>query len=374
MDGKPSYFKTGLFVIVGVLLITVAVVALGAGLFERDQVVFETYFDSSVSGLDVGAAVEDRGVKRGEVKKITFVASEYDLPDDVDRTRYQRYVLVTGTLDTKANPEMSERERKQYIKKMVEKGYRLRLASNLLTNRAYLEGVFLDPNRYPVTQPEWKPENLFIPSAPGELTTIKSSINRILYKLEKLDTERIGLAIEKLLETTQKAVDDANVPAISGELENLLSEMRQTNETVAKLVTTANKAVEDANVPALSQEVQSLFAEARKTNQRLEQLLAPTDPNAEPESVATTIARLNAMLEAPEGKQRSANIALAVSRLNASLKSIERLLSTREPQIEQVLDNFRRASENLRELTENLKRNPGQLFFGKPPRQSEVLE
>jgi phospholipid/cholesterol/gamma-HCH transport system substrate-binding protein/paraquat-inducible protein B len=136
---KPNYFKIGVFVVIAFILILSAIVVFGSGLLTKEKLYFETYFDDSVSGLSIGA-----------------------------------------------------KEIEENLKQLVKRGLRLRLASNLLTGQAYLQGDYLDPNRYPVMSVPWDPEHFYIPSAPGELTTLKQSVDRILIRLEKIDTDKIG--------------------------------------------------------------------------------------------------------------------------------------------------------------------------------------
>src|SRR4030042_4168189 len=95
MSVRPSYFKIGLFVIVGGLLILAAVVVLGSGLLRQEKAYFETYFDESISGLSVGSPVEFRGVRIGLVEKISFIRDEYDVlgpPSAI--SKYEHYVIV----------------------------------------------------------------------------------------------------------------------------------------------------------------------------------------------------------------------------------------------------------------------------------------
>ena len=80
MSMKPNYFKIGVFVIVAFTLVLTAVVVFGSGLFAEEKLYFETYFDGSVSGLNIGAHMENRGVRMGQVEKITFAGDEYNLP------------------------------------------------------------------------------------------------------------------------------------------------------------------------------------------------------------------------------------------------------------------------------------------------------
>jgi phospholipid/cholesterol/gamma-HCH transport system substrate-binding protein/paraquat-inducible protein B len=338
MSAKANYFKIGLFVIVAVILTVVATVIFGSGVFAEERMHFETYFDGSVSGLNVGAPVEYRGVRMGRVEKVTFAVNEYKLPVGSEEFfKYQRLIMVLASVDTENLPAKTPQERQANLKRMVSGGLRLRLASNILTGLAFLQADYLDPNQFPVLEVSWKPKNIYVPSAPGELSTMKESVDKILFRLEKIDTERIGQLIEQLLVAVVQAVDDANVPEVSKGVEDL--------------VASAKQAVEDADVSAISEEIIGLFAEARQTNQDLKKLLASEKTNA-----------------------RMANVPKMIGQLNATLQRIDKLIVGQTPQIEQALKDLRQTSTNLKELTENLKKHPSELIFSQPPPKSEALE
>jgi len=338
MSQKANYFKIGLFVIVAVVLILVAVALFGSGVFAEERMYFETYFDGSVSGLNVGAPVEYRGVRMGRVEKVTFAVNEYKLPVGSEEFfKYQRLIMVLASVDTENLPAKTPQERQANLKRMVSGGLRLRLASNILTGLAFLQADYLDPNQFPVLEVSWKPKNIYVPSAPGELSTMKESVDKILFRLEKIDTERIGQLIEQLLVAVVQAVDDANVPEVSKGVEDL--------------VASAKQAVEDADVSAISEEIIGLFAEARQTNQDLKKLLASEKTNA-----------------------RMANVPKMIGQLNATLQRIDKLIVSQTPQIEQALKDLRQTSANLKELTENLKKHPSEVIFSQPPPKSEALE
>lgn len=338
MSAKANYFKIGLFVIVAVILTVVATVIFGSGVFAEERMYFETYFDGSVSGLNVGAPVEYRGVRMGRVEKVTFAVNEYKLPVGSEEFfKYQRLIMVLASVDTENLPAKTPQERQANLKRMVSGGLRLRLASNILTGLAFLQADYLDPNQFPVLEVSWKPKNIYVPSAPGELSTMKESVDKILFRLEKIDTERIGQLIEQLLVAVVQAVDDANVPEVSKGVEDL--------------VASAKQAVEDADVSAISEEIIGLFAEARQTNQDLKKLLASEKTNA-----------------------RMANVPKMIGQLNATLQRIDKLIVSQTPQIEQALKDLRQTSANLKELTENLKKHPSEVIFSQPPPKSEALE
>ncbi len=50
------------------MLLLVGLVIFGGGRFFQDEIILETYFDSSVQGLDIGSPFKYRGVTIGEVK------------------------------------------------------------------------------------------------------------------------------------------------------------------------------------------------------------------------------------------------------------------------------------------------------------------
>ena len=340
MSMKPNYFKIGVFVIVALTLILVAIVVFGAGLFAEEKIYFETYFDGSVSGLSIGAPVELRGVRMGQVEKIAFAQSEYELEIGTeDYFNYGNLVMVLASLDVKNLPaDLTFEERSKDVKQLTARGFRLRLSSSLLTGQAYLQGEYLDPNRYPVLEVPWEPKHFYISSAPGEFTTIKQSVDRILAKLEQVDTEKIGELIEQILVSVNQAVDDANIPGISSRIQGLVANTSQ--------------AVVDVNMPAISNEIQSLLAEARQTNQHLQELL-----------------------ERPEKTEpQMASIAVMVANLNKMLLRIDRLVMSQTPQMEHALGELREVSVNLKELTSGLKQHPSQLIFSEPPPKSEVTK
>jgi phospholipid/cholesterol/gamma-HCH transport system substrate-binding protein/paraquat-inducible protein B len=312
---KPNYFKIGLFVIIAFILIIIAVVVFGSGLFAEEKVYFESYFDGSVSGLNIGAHLENRGVRIGRVEKITFARYEYNIPrGSEDYFKYANYVIVLSSIDLENLQEMTVEQRQQNLEQMISLGFRVRLASNLLTGQAFLEADYLDPNRYPVLEMPWEPKHFYLPTAPGEFTSMKESVDNILSQLEQIDTKEIGRLIEQIL-------------------------------------ISVNRAINDANVSVVADEVRKLFAEARLTNQNLQKLL-----------------------ESPQKDSQKANIAVMVAQLNKTLLRIDKLITAQTPKAEQALDELQKILANLSDLTESLKRHPSELIFSQPPPKSEALK
>jgi len=335
---KPNYFKIGVFIITALILIVVAIAVFGSGMFTEEKIYFETYFNGSVSGLNIGAPVEVRGVRMGQVEKIAFARNVYEIEaGSKENFTYGSYVIVLASFDSGYLPaDVAMEERSKNLEQLTSLGFRLRLASNILTGQAFLQGEYLDPKIYPVLEVPWKPGNLYISSAPSELTTMKQALDSILRQLEQINTKRIGDLIDQLLVSVRKAVDDANVPEISRGLQGLVAHTDQT--------------IVDMNMPAIMNDLQSLLAETRQTNLHIQELIKRPEMT-EPET---------------------ANIAAMVANLNRTLSRIDKLVMSQNPRIEQVLEDLREVSADLKEITGNLKQNPSQLIFSQPPPKSEV--
>lgn len=257
MGTKPNYFKIGLFIIISSVLIVTAVVIWGAGIFTKNKIYFETYFDSSVSGLDPGAPVELSGVKIGQVESIEFVSDVYDIAtaDPTKMSKHELYIRVLCSMEDEGSKDkaqqqalqydITEEQAEAYVRDMIDHGLRFRLVSNILTGQAFLEGVFLDPKRFPILDITWQPQYMYVPSAPGGISTMKDSVDNILVKLEGVD------------------------------------------------------------IRGLTEEIKGLFGELRQTNQQIQALLTNPDPNAKNANLAQVMARLDDTLEQLNSKVRT---------------------------------------------------------------------
>ena len=70
MMAPANHFKLGLFVLFGIIAVVFAAAALGANALRRDTMVYHTYFNESVQGLEIGSPVKYRGVPIGTISAI----------------------------------------------------------------------------------------------------------------------------------------------------------------------------------------------------------------------------------------------------------------------------------------------------------------
>ena len=356
MSARASYFKIGLFVISGAALAVAAVVVLGAGTLFRKTIQTETYFERSVQGLDVGAPVKFRGVQVGKVKEITLANQEYDTE--------RRYVLVRMALFPETTPVKIERDEitgpvavRRRIERETEQGLRIRLAFQGLTGTAYLEADYLDPELYPPFEIDWEPRYPYCASAPSIITRLSEAVDRIMRDLEGVDFQEISAGLNGSLTALTKAIEDANVKGMSEEGIHLLEEIRQTNRLIGELL--AGDEIRD-----VLDDISATAAALRRTAEGAEEPVAEVlDDLPEFSAHVRSLAR---RLDAA-----SEEIPEILTRLKRVSYRLDDLMAGHQSNIEQTLQNLKIVSQNLRELSDTVKRDPSRLLFGKPEAPSK---
>ncbi|RKY06094.1 MAG: hypothetical protein DRP56_08040 [Planctomycetota bacterium] len=315
MSTKPNYFKLGLFILIALFLLIGGLILFGAGVFEKEKIFFESYFSDPVTGLAAGSPLLEQGVQIGVVEAISFVRHDYPSPEVEDSSSsYRRLVRAVFSVEGGRIPEVQAKENQKQLDILIKNGLRLQLSTNILTGQGFVEASYLDPKRFPLQPFPWTPEHLFIPSAPSDFTTMKDSVDKILQRLEQIETEKIAENINEVLISVNKAVNDAQIKTIREETGAFIAELRQTNQGLKKL------------------------------------------------------------LENPTPQEDMANVAELVDQMNQTLVRIDQLVLAKSPQVLEMLENFKQMSENLKNMTEDLKKHPSELLFSQPPENKETLK
>lgn len=235
MTEKPNFFKLGIFILIALALIVGGLILFGSGAFGKEKVYFETYFSESVHGLTPGSSVLLSGVKIGLVEDVTFVRRSYDLPlDEAGISKYDQYIHVLCSALEEELPTPQAKDRQQRLPIYVQRGFRLRLASNIITGQAYLEAVFLDPERFPVMEVPWKPKYTYIPSAPSTFRAMQDSVDQILEKLEQIEFKTVVDNLNKVLETLNQTLSqlDQLITGETPEVREIIENIRQLSENL----------------------------------------------------------------------------------------------------------------------------------------------
>jgi phospholipid/cholesterol/gamma-HCH transport system substrate-binding protein len=349
---KLSYFKIGLFVISATVLAVIGIIVLGVGsVFQRTALV-ETYIEESVQGLDIGSPMKFRGVLVGKVEEITLTSAVYDTK--------RRYVLVRIGITSNLFQFPLADPNDPSFKSELDRGFRVRLASQGLTGVAYLEADYLDPERNPPLEIDWQPKYPYIPSARSRIVQLSDSVESILQNFEQLDIPRLVNSVDKSLAAITKMAEGANVERIGAQANALLTEVRETNRQLKDLVAS----------PELKSTLVDAAATASSAHQIIERAEKPLNQMlADLPRVSDSLERLAKRLDSV-----SADLPDTSAQLRQTVQRLNRLISSQQQDIEKTVDNLRSISENLKELTDDSKKYPSQLLFGGPPPPSKVMQ
>jgi len=164
-------------------------------------------FDESLRGLSLGAIVDFRGVEIGEV---TGIKVEYEAKTEKflfpvfiniypERVR-SRYLEGGARPDQQAHVLMT---------RMIEKGLRAQLrTASLLTGKLYIAIDFYPDAAKVAARPELTPMPL--PTTPGNLEELQSTVVRIAHKLDQLPLDRIGTHLDAVLSNASTALVDVD--------------------------------------------------------------------------------------------------------------------------------------------------------------------
>lgn len=330
---RGTYLRVGGLVLAGVTLLVGLVLYLSSSQIRHAKP-YETYFRDSVQGLDVGAPVKYRGVAIGAVTEVGLVSAAYgrDEPDAIRRATF-RTVFVRFEVDTSRIGEPPNQD-------SISRGLRARIAPQGLTGLSYVELDFANGTLFPVLEVPWTPRYDYIPSMPSTLSQVQDAATVLLAKIQQVDINGLASGVLDLITEVRGTLRD-------GDADKLMVQATATLKTL-------QSALAEANVPALTSELRQTLASARGLAQgpQTQQLLRSA--TAATERLTQAAARLPQLIIALDAVTRRADSGSAD--LEAGLVPL--------------LRDARTAIAALRQTSESLRRDPGQVVFGGPPPRS----
>jgi ABC-type transporter Mla subunit MlaD len=353
MSTQANNFKLGLFVIGAIVALVLLLLVIGSGRWFQSKTVIETYFNESVQGLDIGSKVKFRGVTVGEVTRIGFTYNKYQ--QDKPMAERLRYVLVEATLigrliGTRAGGDLTRSETAHLE---AEKGLRIRLAPQGITGTSYLEMDYVDPKQNPELPILWEPDHVYIPSTHSTFAQLFTGIGDVVEKLSHIDFDSVVTRLNRLLETTNEKVAAVDTAALSDGAKRVLSK--------------ADRKLDQLDVERISKEGTALLVELRQSNQKLGAILDDPAWKKLPGDADAAIARARKLLDDPD-------LPKALAHLESVLSRLDRVMGGGEADLRRTLENVRQITDNLRDLTEDAKRNPSRLIFGAPPAPAKGIQ
>lgn len=163
-----SHLKLGILVLAGIVAATAIVFSLG--LRRPPSVSYHAYFDESVQGLEVGAAVKYRGVKIGRVSGIGMAADHQhvDVTLSIERDRARGVGLATIA------PEV-----------------RAQLAILGITGLKIVDLDVVDPVKVPPPVLPFTPKEPYIASQPSLLTGLQRRLGSTTDRMPQLVDQAI---------------------------------------------------------------------------------------------------------------------------------------------------------------------------------------
>ncbi len=349
MSRDPDYTKVGLFILAAVAIAAVGVVVLGAGAFFSKPILVETYFEQSVQGLDTGAPIKFRGVRIGKTEEVSLLGKEY--------ATEKNYVLVRASIAREAFKRKVGAVGKEYLRREIEKGLRIRVGYQGLTGTAHLEMDYSDPGLSPPLEIDWKPKYTYIPSTPSTISRIGVAIDKIMKSLEKIDLHELLQQLERSLKSLSAIVSESNIRVIGEQTEKLLSEVRATNRTLSGILG-------GPKIKGILTDTAATVAATKRLTENSEKPL---------NQILVTVGEASKTINdiATKLDSQAEGLPAALAELRKILRRLDGLIATQQQDVEELIANIKLFSENMREFSENIKRSPSQLLLGKPPPPSK---
>ncbi|MFH2059118.1 MAG: MlaD family protein [Pseudomonadota bacterium] len=356
MTQKTNYFKLGLFVIIATALLAVFLIIFGAGDFFKKELLAETCFNESVQGLSIGSEVKYKGIKIGSVKSITSAARIYQTKSD--------YVLVIISLEESISLGQTGKTAKVRIQNAIQDGLTIKIAFKGLTGAAYLETDYTTIDTKELLKIAWSPRNIYIPSQQSKMKQFGDSINQILDSLAAINMKGMTLDIQSLLKTLNQKVNDVDMKNISGLVASLLTEIKDTNTKVSG-------ALGSPRLKQLMDDAQVSFSEIRTIVEAAKTPLnqAIMDFQKAAGSTRTLTTGFETQL-GPKIGSLATSLDKLMKSLSATSDLLENLVWLNSDKIKLIIENLETTSENLKQMSKDIKRYPGRLLFEKPPERS----
>lgn len=303
-------------------------------------------FEGSVRGLSVGAPVEFRGIRFGEV---THIMAEYDMETLSPRIRVfiatepQVFEVVNGEIGLS---EMDE------LEKLVGKGMRAQLKTgSLLTGQ-----LFVDFDFYPDAPPaEIEYDGVYpkLPTVPAPLEMITAGVYQLLNKLEKLPIEEIGDSIKGTVRGAERLLNSVELEQAIGGLNQTMSGAEQlvNSAELKQVIANLNQTIRGAEQLVNSAELKQAIANLNQTLDNTNQITGNLKKTVAPE-LNSAISKLNDTLAQTE--KTLADIGSVVNSDSALYRELNRTMK-------ELAD----AANSVSSLADYLERHPDALIYGK---------
>jgi phospholipid/cholesterol/gamma-HCH transport system substrate-binding protein len=309
-----NYWKLGMFVLIGVALVAIALAIVGARSLHHDTIQFVTYFDESVQGLGLGAPTTFRGVPLGTVSGIHVAPDRRRVEVVMQLERSE--LLRAGYADTDTEPEQPPPP-----------GLRAQLGSQGITGVRFILIDYFDPEHNPPPALPFAPDHHYIPAAESTLRTVEQAVVLALERLPEVGA-KVGAVVGRL----DRLLGDFEGQQMPLRIGASLRELDRTMRAVQGLLV-------HADVARVSDKAQATLDGMKKTLLDLDR-------------VFERLAGENGLLSRAE---RTTQLFGDVAQGGTSL----------EAEMRTLIERVSQATESFRRLADALERDPDMLIKGR---------
>jgi paraquat-inducible protein B len=317
MSAPTNKTKLGLFVLLGLAAVVTIAIGIGLDRAHKKTVPYWTYFNESVQGLDVGAAVKFRGVTIGHVAEIgvapdhRMVAVKCDLiVDDIERM---------GLVEDGVDP--------RHTRFLVPPDLRTQLGSQGVTGVRFVAIDFFDPKTDPPPVLSFSPPANYIPAATSIMKTLEETVTKAMDRLPDLvdATVTVMARVDRLVAALER----------EGVSEKAAQAIVHTDAVLTTLDDTL-KRIDRQNIP-------------ERAGRTLDELRG-------------AITKMNTVLDRVDG---DAGLVATAQRSIASFGEVGRNANGATRELDETLREVRAAADAIRQLADALERDPDMLLKGR---------
>jgi paraquat-inducible protein B len=345
MEEGKHYFRLGLFVVVTLTILAAVLFLLGGRKLFQPTFTFETYFNESVAGLELGAPVRFRGVPLGQVTEIVTAAAIYQ--EGMPLEKRSDYIVVRGKVSFGAEAAQMQRDAVE----MVKRGLRVQTQLAGITGQQYLAVDFFDPAKYPPLPFQWTPEYTYVPSAPSLTSEIVANTQALLASLNEADVKKLAQNLNALVVNVDKKVSEVPVAELSAKARDVLTNANATFERI-------DRALAAAPIDQTLRKIDS-------ASTRLDAIFADPGLKQTVDNVAAISARVRKLAD-------NGDLDRMVKRIDDSAERLDALIGDNQYDVRVIVQDLRVTADNLRVLSESVKRYPAGALVGGPPEKVQL--
>jgi len=322
MASIKTKFSVGIFVLLGLFVVFIAIIWLGMSHFFEQGRLYSAYFDDSVQGLAIDSPVKYRGVTVGRVADILVA------PD-------AKLIEIVLKIESDMKPD---------------KNIVAQLKSVGITGIMFIE---LDMKRKgePDNSPSlnFPPRHTVIDTKPSEIRYFIDKVSDVVKQLQNMDLEGISVKFKTTLDKVSIAVDEARIGKLSSGFRTSLDRWDSAMDSVENAANTFK---------SLSSNTDKVISNLNSTIAKVDKIVADNQ-----DDIAQTIQDFNRTVNNAENLVQKGTFLVEKTDYN---------ISSLHKQMLATMQSIEKTSETLNRSIELISDQPSMLLYGNPPPEKEA--